>query len=50
MTCTFLRGVCRGLMEEEQKEGEKDSDHGHNHVFERNDDDNTLLLLPHGTG
>ena len=35
-------------MEERQKEGEKGSDH--NHVSEMNDNNDTLLLLPRGTG
>ena len=50
MTCTLLRGVCRELMKQRWKEGEKGSYHDQNLVSEGNDDDDTLLLLLRGTG
>ena len=48
VTCILLRNICRGSWEGFGRRG-KGSDHGHNRVSEKNDDD-TLLLLSRGTG
>ena len=45
VTCNLLRGVCCGLREKSDDRG-KGSDHGHNHVSEKNDGDDIPLLLP----